>query len=319
MLKLLPLIACMLLGCLRAGHAQDVPKQEVTLAMLAPSALIWVHAVAVKQGFYAAHGITVRELRASDSPALLQAVSSGSTNAGLSLGDLAIRAIDRGAPIVIAGAALDKSILRLFGARDVTSLKALDDASVTAGAVRGGTADLLRYQVMQGGGAAASLKMVSIANSRDRIVALGNGQIRAALLIAPFDTLAERDGFRFLDVYRAPYVETPLILNRTWAAANRAAATGLVQGMRDAAAWMNRPENRGGAIDILAGYTNTPRDVCETSYDFIIADQHAIPPTLAVTGPGLENIVTIDAAVNGGTPSVFELSKYYDPTFLAAQ
>lgn len=319
MLRVLSTIAVLLVGILPAGHAQDAPKQEVTLAMLAPSALVWVHAVAVKQGFYAAHGITVRELRAGDSPALLQAVSSGSTNAGLSLGDLAIRAIDHGAPIVIAGAALDKSILRLFSAKEITDLKGLDGASVTAGAVRGGTADLLRYQVMQGGGSAQSLKMVSIANSRDRIVALSNGQIRAALLIAPFDTLAERDGFRFLDVYRAPYVETPLILNRTWAAANRAAATGLVQGMRDAAAWMNRPENRDGAVGILAEYTSTPRDVCEKSYDFIITDQHAVPPTFEVTGPGLENIAKIDAAVNGGSLSAFDLAKYYDPSFLAAK
>ena len=307
---------CLILGS--AAHAQGTPQTEVRLAMLAPSALMWVHAIAQKQGFYAARGLVVRELRAADSPALLQAVSSASADAGLSLGDLAIRAIDRGAPIVVVGAALDKAILRLYAARDVVGLAGLNGAAVTAGAVRGGTADLLKYQVMLGGGDAASLRMVSIANSRDRIVALGNGQIRAALLIAPFDTLAERDGFRLLDVYREPYVETPLILNRDWAAKNRVAATALVHAMKDAAGWLNQAANRDAAIDILAAYTGAARDVCAASYAFIIQDQKAVPADFSVTQAGLENISKIDAAVNGsGSTGPFVLSKYYDPGFLA--
>ena len=301
------------------AFADTAAKQEVTVAMLAPSALMWVHAVAQSRGFYAEHGIAVRELRASDSPSLLQAVSSGSTDAGLSLGDLAIRAIDRGAPIVIAGAALDKAILRLYAGKDVHDLKALNGLVVTAGAVRGGTADLLKYQVLRGGGDPASLKMVSIANSKDRIVALGNGQIQAALLIAPFDTLAERAGFHMVDAYREPYVETPLILNKDWAAKHRDTATALVQAMKQAAAWMNAPDNRGATIDILAAYTNTARDVCEASYDFIIKDQQAVPADFAVTKPGLENIDLIDAAVTGRPAAAFDFAKYYDPSFIEAR
>ncbi len=304
-----------------AAQAQSGDKREVTVAMLAPSALMWVHAVAEKQGFYAARNIAVRELRAQDSPSLLQAVSSASVNAGLSLGDLAIRAIDKGAPIVVVGAALDKAILRLYAGKDIAEPKALNGKTVTAGAVRGGTADLLKYQVLKGGGDPASLRMVSIANSKDRIVALANGQIQAALLIAPFDTLAEREGFHMVDAYREPYVETPLILNRDWAAKNRTTAIALVQAMKSAAAWMNDPANREAVVDILAAYANTPRDVCEASYDFIIRDQKAVPPDLSVTAPGLDNINKIDAAVNGSQTAAtpFDLGKYYDPSYIEAR
>jgi ABC-type nitrate/sulfonate/bicarbonate transport system substrate-binding protein len=324
MFRALPIFIS-LLGLIAAGPlpaaAQTVAKQQVTVAMLAPSALMWVHAVAEKEGFYAERGISVRVLRASDSPALLQAVSTGSTDAGLSLGDLAIRAIDRGAPIVVVGAALDKAILRLYAPKGMQDLKDLNGHDVTAGAVRGGTADLLKYLVLRGGGEPASLKMVSIANSKDRIVALENGQLQGALLIAPFDTLAERAGFHVLAVYREPYVETPLILNKDWAAKHRPTAIALVQAMKKAASWMNAPENRAATIDILAAYTHAPRDVCEASYDFIIRDQHAIPANFAVTAPGLENIEKISAAVNGASAGTvpFELGKYYDPSFVEAK
>lgn len=96
------LAALLLLSAPLASGAQA--KTEVRLAVLAPSALLWPHAIAREEGFYADADIEVKELIAGSSPALLQAVSSGSVEAGISLGDLVIRAIDQGAPIAITSA-----------------------------------------------------------------------------------------------------------------------------------------------------------------------------------------------------------------------
>lgn len=302
-----------------AADAQSAPKTEVKLAVLAPSALLWLHAIAEEKGFYAERNLAIRELRASDSTSLLQAVASGSADAGISLGDLAVRAIDKGAPIVVAGAILDKTILRLYGAKTVAGMADLSGQPVTAGAVKGGTANLLKYQLLNAGVDPKTVRMVSIANSRDRIVAMDNGQVAGALLIAPFDTLAGRDGAKLLDVYREPYVQTPLIVARDWAQTNRPAATALAQALKQAAAFINDPANKDAAIDILAAYTKTPRDVCAESYAFIVEDQKAIPADLSVPAAGLENLYKIDAAVTGeaAASEAFDLKRYYDPSFLA--
>lgn len=302
-----------------AAGAQSAPKSEVKLAVLAPSALLWLHAIAEEKGFYAKRDLDIKELRASDSTSLLQAVASGSADAGISLGDLAVRAIDKGAPIVLAGAVLDKTILRLYGAKTVASMADLAGQPLTAGAVKGGTANLLKYQLLNAGVDLNGVRMVSIANSRDRIVAMGNGQVTGALLIAPFDTLAGREGAKLLDVYREPYVQTPLIVAKDWAEKNRPVATALAQSLNEAAAFINDPANKDAAIDILASYTKTPRDVCEESYAFIVEEQKAIPADLSVPAAGLENIYKIDAAVTGEAASgeAFDLKRYYDPSFLA--
>lgn len=293
---------------------------EIKVATLAPSALLWLHAIAKDQGFYERHHVAVKELIAGSSPALLQAVSSGSVEAGISLGDLAISAIDKGAPIVIAGSILGKPILRLIGAVGVSDVKQLKGTTVTAGAVEGGTADLMRYQMKQAGVDLSQVKMVAITNSKDRVVAMENGQVKGALLIAPFDTLAIKNGMKVLDVYRKPWIETPLILNKNWAAKNRDAATGLTQALRDAADWIYDPKNKQKAIDILAAYTKTPKDVCEDSYHFIVEDQKAVSPGLKVEEAGLKDIVEIGVAL--GRPAStkpFKLSDYYDPSFLQAK
>jgi len=294
---------------------------EVRVAMLAPSALLWLHAIAKDQGFYAERKIAVKELIAGSSPTLLQAVSSGSVEAGMSLGDVVIRAIDQGAPVIITGAILEKTILRLVGGTGVTSIKELAGATVTAGAVEGGTANMLRFQLQRGGVDPRSVKMVALTNSKDRVVALGNGQVKGALLIAPFDTLAEREKMKILDVYTDPYVQTPLIVNRTWAEKNRDAAVGLTKALQKAAVWIYDPANKQKAIDILAKFTNVPADVCAVSYAFIVEQQKAIGHNLEVSAASLDNIIKIDQAIgaNPASSKPFDLSRYYDPSYLAAK
>ncbi len=312
------LAALMALAAMSAAPVRAQQPTEVRVAMLAPSALLWLHAIAKDQGFYDANKIVVKELIASSSPTLLQAVSSGSVEAGISLGDVVIRAVDQGAPVVIAGAVLEKTILRLVGGAGVNTIKDLDGATVTAGAVEGGTANLLRYQLKRGGVEPRSVKMVALTNSRDRVVALGNGQVKGALLIAPFDTLAEREKMKVLDVYREPYVQTPLILNKDWAAKNRPAAVGLTKALQKASVWIYDPANKQKAIDILAAYTKIPADVCADSYKFIVEDQKAIGHNLEVKAAGLENIINIDKDIgaNPASSKPFDLSRYYDPSFL---
>ena len=294
---------------------------EVRLATLAPSALLWLHAIAKDQGFYDERKLAVKELVAGSSPALLQAVSSASVEAGISLGDVVIRAIDQNAPVIITGAVLGKTILRLVGGKGVSSTKELEGATVTAGAVEGGTANLLRFQLQRGGVDPRSVKMVALTNSKDRVIALGNGQVKGALLIAPFDTLAEREGMKMLDVYTDPYVQTPLIVNKVWAEKNREAAIGLTQAHKKAAVWIYTPANKGKAIDILAKYTSVPVDVCAESYKFMVEEQKAIGRNLEVEAAGLENIIKIDQAIgaNPASSKAFELSRYYDPSYLAAK
>ncbi|MGE3148151.1 MAG: ABC transporter substrate-binding protein [Pseudorhodoplanes sp.] len=304
-----------------APVARAQQPTEVRVAMLAPSALLWLHAIAKDQGFYEERKIAVKELTAGSSPALLQAVSSGSVEAGISLGDVVIRAIDQGAPVIISGAILEKTILRLVGGAGVATIKELEGATVTAGAVEGGTANLLRYQLNRGGVDPRSVKMVALTNSKDRVVALGNGQVKGALLIAPFDTLAEREKMKILDTYREPYVQTPLILNKDWAAKNRDAAVGLTKALQKAAVWIYDPKNKQKAIDILSAYTKVPADICAESYKFMIEDQKAIGRNLDVPADGLHNIIKIDQAIgaNPASSKPFDLSRYFDPSFLAAK
>jgi ABC-type nitrate/sulfonate/bicarbonate transport system substrate-binding protein len=307
-------VAAVLLVLGSPAAAQDGELEEVTLATLAPSALLWLHAIAVDQDFYAANGVSVTTVQAQSSAALAQAVASGSANAGVALGDNVMRAIDEGAPLVISGAILAKPILRLIGTTETAA--DLAGKRVTGGAVTGGTSDLLLYMLMNAGVQPDQVQVVGIPNSRDRLVGFQNGQLEGGLLIAPFDIQALREGFNLLDVYTDYWLETPLILNRDWAQANPEAARGVTRAFADAAAWIYEPENRDDAVRILSEYTGIEEDIVQEAYEFIVLEQQAISPDLSVPEDSLRNILVISQAVHGGEMPPFELSKYYDPSYL---
>lgn len=305
------LLSVLLAGGLFAG-AQEL--QRVVLARLAPSALLWLHAIAEDQDFYGQHGVLVESVQTQSSAALVQAVASGSADAGIALGDNAMIAINEGADIIIAGAVLERPILRLIGsAEDVAGLRG---QNITGGAVTGGTSDLLLYQLIQGGVQPDEVQVIGVPNSADRLVGFQNGQLAGGLLIAPFDVIALREGFHLLDVYRDYWLQTPLVLNTSWAAANPEAARGVTQALAQAAGWIYDEANRSEAVRILAEYTGIDTDIVEEAYDFIVVEQRAISADLSVPAESLSNILVISQAVHGGELPEFDLNTYYDPSFL---
>lgn len=312
----------LLLGLFAATTAQAQKTDTVRLATLAPGALLWLHNIADAKGFYKEVNLDVRRLQVADSPALVQAVASGSADAGVSLGDLVMKAIDQNAPIIIAGGYITKTSLRLVGAKDVKHPKDLAGAKMTAGAVRGGTTNLMLYQMLQHGVDPNGIQRISIPNSRDRVVALEAGQVRGAVMTPPFDVMAMQKGFPILDTYREPYLQTPLIVHSAWAQKNRDVVVRLVAASRKAAQWIYDPRNRAEAQAILAKDTGVAADIAEASYQFLVLEQQAYSRDLTVPEASLSNLLKIDEAVNTGKLSApapkVDVKKYYDPSYLSA-
>jgi len=287
----------------------------VSVAVLAPGSLQWLHAIAEDQGFYADHGVEIEAIQVQSSSALVQAVSSGSANAGIALGDNVIKAVDEGGKISIVGALNQRSSLRLFGASGISEIGQLEGAQVTAGAVEGGTADLMFYLLKEGGVDASSVVPVAMPNSSDRVVAMQNGQVKGALLIPPFDSVALSQGATMLATYDDYYLQTPAIVNDDWAAANPEGAAGFTQGLQDAAKWIYDPANEADAVRILAEYAGVDEKAAQDAYDFMVGEE-IISPDLSVPEDSLTNIVKVSAEVNGGDVSDFDPSTYIDDQYL---
>lgn len=298
-----------------SGDAGSTEPLKVSVAVLGPGSLQWLHAIAEDQGFYTDNGVAVEAIQVQNSGALVQAVASGSANAGIALGDNVIKAVDEGAPIAITGALLQKAALRLFGGPEIRTVDQLTDKPVTAGATEGGTFDLLLYMLTQEGVATDGLTPVAIPNSSDRIIALENGQVSGALLIPPFDSVALENGASELGWYPDYWLETPAIVNTDWAAQNPEAARGFTRGLAEAAKFFADPANEQAVTQVLRDYANVDEQAAADAYAFIHSNE-IFSPDLDFPEEALTNVARISAEMHGKKFSGFDASKYIDTSYL---
>ncbi|WP_081687333.1 ABC transporter substrate-binding protein [Glycomyces tenuis] len=298
-----------------AACGEDSGTAKVTVAVLGPGSLQWLHAIAKDQGFYEDAGVEVEDVQVQNSSSLVQAVSAGSAGAGIALGDNVITAVDEGAPIVITGTLLQKAALRLYGAPGIASIAELEGAQVTAGAVEGGTYELLVYMLQEAGVDPASLTPVAIANSSDRVVAMENEQVQGALLIPPFDTVAEEAGATMLGWYDQYWLETPLIVNTMWAEENEEAAKALNQGLAEGAKFFADAANEDDSVRVLKDYSGVDENAARAAFEFIHGNE-IFSPDLSTNEEGLVNIAEIGEAVSGRDASGFDPGDYVDNSYL---
>ncbi|HEU5130244.1 MAG TPA: ABC transporter substrate-binding protein [Glycomyces sp.] len=288
---------------------------KARIAVLGPGSLQWLHAIAKDRGFYEDAGVEVEDIQVQNSSSLVQAVASGSADAGIALGDNVINAVDEGAPIVITGTLLQKAALRLYGAPGVEAITDLEGAQVTAGAVEGGTYELLVYMLQEAGVDPASLTPVAIANSSDRVVAMENEQVQGALLIPPFDTVAEEAGATMLGWYDRYWLETPLIVNRPWAEEHEEAATALNRGLAEGAKFFADAANEDESVRVLQEYSGVDEPAARAAFEFIHTNA-IFSPDLSTNEEGLVNIAEISNAVSGKDISDFDPAAYIDASYL---
>ena len=128
---------------------------------------------------------------------------------------------------------------------------------------------------------------------------------------------------QILDVYKEPYVQTPLIVNTKWARENRTAAVALTQSLKKASQIGSTIRTiRPKLISILAAYTGVGADVCaELLQNSWLEEQQALGHGLVVQAAGLENILQIDRALGASADASrpFDLTRYYDPSFLTGR
>lgn len=305
--------SAVLAGCGASG--EDGDNEKVKVAVLGPGSLQWLHAIAEDQKFYSDHGVSIDNIQVQNSGSLVQSVASGSANAGIALGDNVIKAVDEGAKVKITGALIQKPALRLYGAPGIEKVSDLKGAKVTAGAVEGGTYELMLYMLQKGGVDADGLTPVAIANSSDRVVAMDNGQVKGALLIPPFDSLAEKSGAKMLGWHDDYWLETPAIVNEAWAKENPKAAAGFTKGLVDAAKFFADKSNKADAVRILKDYADVDKKAAEAAYKFIMSNE-IFSPDLSINDKGLTNIAEISSAVSGKDAGDFDPAKYIDDSYL---
>lgn len=252
------------------GFAQ-VKLRVGDVSTIAPD---WPNFVARDKGFYAKEGIDPDVTFVGNVAGTVQQVAGGNFDIGVSTFDLAIRAIESGADIVMIGGLCIKYPLEVMAGKNIHSARDMVGKTIVLPFSR----DLLTITwnrwVKEQGIDPRTIDQVYEGATPNRYTALATGAVQAAILSQPFDIRAKNEGYNMLlDVgtYAKDFGFLVLIGRPQWLKANGDTARAYLRAMSSAVDWIYDPVNRREAIEILARNTKLPQDVAEQTYDYYLA------------------------------------------------
>jgi ABC-type nitrate/sulfonate/bicarbonate transport system substrate-binding protein len=146
-----------------------------------------------------------------------------------------------------------------------------------------------------------------------RFAALTSGAVDAALIAPPFNFRADAAGFNTLGS-AIEYVDLPfagIVVNRTWAAANRATVDKVIAVYNRSIAWFYDAQNRSEAAKILVEVSKMQLEDVEKAYDFLTKN-HLFEQTGKVSKAKLGALVQALQEL-GDIPAGFEIERLILP------
>jgi ABC-type nitrate/sulfonate/bicarbonate transport system substrate-binding protein len=306
-------------------QANDLPVVTVNVF---PGGFNWGLYVGQDQGFFARHGITV-ELQSTPN-----SVTQMSDFAADKF-DIAMTAIDNivayvegqgEAPIgpqpdFMAFMGSDSGFLSLVTSSDIKRISDLRGKTLSVDALTTGYAFVL-YEILRRNGLdkdRADYELDRAGGMVQRWNALREGRHAGTLLSAPYNIVAQSDGFAELvkatDVI-GPYQGNVAAARRPWARQNRSKVVAYTRGYRDSIAWLYEGANRHEAIAILRRHLpQMPPAVAAASYVELLDPVHGFFRNGAIDPTGLNCVLELRSRYASPAKTLNDPAKYCDLSY----
>ncbi len=256
--------ALIALSSLLSGSAFAADKIRISISSLDVAFL--TGGVALKRGFFKEEGLDVELIRMNANVSIT-ALATGDIDYTMIFGSV-VRAGVRGLPVKVVASFLDSSTHTLIARAEYKSVKDLRGKTLGVSSF-GATADVVARMMFQKSGIdpEKDIKIIALGSDRARFSALKEGIVDVAVISPPADVEGKKLGFNVLarayEMFSFPFVglgahtkkikERPDEIKRTIKA--------LIKANRYITA------NRDGAIQVLAEWGRTDREIAAASYD----------------------------------------------------
>jgi NitT/TauT family transport system substrate-binding protein len=237
------------------------------------NAVVWAHYIAEAKGLYAAQGLKIDLTYSQSNAQVLQALTAGSTKMAIAAGFAdPMYAFASGAGIAIVRVDGQVGPYALEANKKFKSIKDLKGQVISVDEAKGTTMVYFVKMLAGNGMTRKDVEFIYAGATAARFAALESGAAAAAMITAPQLFTAESHGFVNLG-YDTEYAKdipfTADLVNRAWAAQNKATAKKYLAAYSKAIQWFYDEKNRAEAIQILLKVTKMNADDIGKSYDLL--------------------------------------------------
>ena len=281
--------------------------------------------VAQDKGFFAKEGLTVNVTATPSSGYQMSNLISGKFDiAGTAADNLIAYQEGQGTAavegpvdliMVMGGSSTE---LALMAQPTITTIGELKGKQFALDSLSTGYAFVLRKMLEKNGLQPSDYEFVAVGGTRERLEALKDGKMAAALVSEPFTTQAKNAGYAFLGEAVSsvgPYLASVQITNRSWAKQNEAAMVGYLRALVSAIDWLYDAGNTDEAVRILAAKTNTSEAVARPSTLGATRGQAALAPKGALDVAGLRTVLEVREQFAEPKKKMSAPEKYFDLSY----
>jgi ABC-type nitrate/sulfonate/bicarbonate transport system substrate-binding protein len=265
-----------------------------------------------KMGFFAREGVAVSFEIATFAPEHNRGMAEGRWDISITSPDTMIARATRDGHDFVLYLMAEKGLqVKLVGAKEIKSPADLRGKKL-AGDPGDSNYDLHRRKILRDNGVRESEYEVEIiGTSPFRLDALRKGKVSACMVAPPYDTQALSEGFNLLakaSDHIPDYVTTAVWARRIWVAQNRVKMIPFVRAFVDGSDWVQKPENRQEALELLQNYRQKiSREQAEIKLEQMIAKAKINPADV-------NRVVQLRIEMGLYEPPYDPIERFYDAT-----
>jgi ABC-type nitrate/sulfonate/bicarbonate transport system substrate-binding protein len=296
------------------AHPQALKKVQIGIVGAVSATYYMSLFLAQRKGFFEAEGITTEFVQIAPDDNLVRAVAGGSIGMGIVETSIGINAATRGAPLVVIAGFSDRYPYDLIARPNVKAFADLKGKTVAHWTLAPEVSLMLIRRLMTSNGLReGEYNVIAGGGQPNRYAALSRGAVEAAILTAPYNLIARREGFTVLGgLYDIPAVFAGLIANKTWIARNEDTLVlwlkAVVRGFRYAANHGNRAE----VVRLFAEDIKIAPDVVDATYQqFFVENLFWLSWELLPNQRSVQGVMDILTG-GGNIPKDASPSTYFD-------
>ncbi|ROZ79814.1 ABC transporter substrate-binding protein [Ramlibacter sp. WS9] len=319
-------LAALLSACTTTRPAL-APEGKPLRVVAFPGGSNWPLWVAMDKGFFAAEKLKVSITPTPDSTFQMKGLINGDFDVAITAMDNVIAYREgQGAagvigPDLVAVMGLDPGWLRVVADPQIRSYAALRGKVVAVDALTTGYAFALLEMLERNGLVLGrDYEVAPAGGAMQRYESLLQRKYAASLLLAPFDLLAQQQGFNVLgkaDEVLGPYQGAVAAVRQGWGRSNASQLTGFIRSGVRAIDWLQDPANKEEAQRIYLSRMppGTPPQAAATAYRAILVDAKGYQRGAQIDLRGVETVIRLRAKHGRSGAALREATHYYDPSF----
>lgn len=312
------MLALALVPLLAVSSVAAQARVKVRTGEVAPIALFWPGMVAQKQKFYEREGLEVEQNFVGSVGGIVQQVIGGSLDFGFTTAETVMRAVDKGADVVIIGETVIKWPYSIMTQKDINSAADLKGKKVMLPTPRQGFAMIWYRWLKEQGVDPKSMDDVFDGATPNRYAALINGAVAATTVSQPQDFMALNAGYKQLVDFaltKQDYSFVVIVTSRKMLKEHPETVRAFLRAVGKATDWWYDAANKEAAINILTEYSKAERPIIVQTYDYYhdkVKTPYSRGAAIFQAGEvGLINLLADDGALADRNPA-----RYIDASFL---